>query len=87
MKMRYPALLFSLLMVAIFTATYQGNAQRAPRGKVTSLQATSDKDGQHPATAEIAGPATIMCISVFSETPNVQPPPNCASPRQDSARF
>ncbi len=77
MKMRYPALLFSVLMVAVFTLTYHVNAQRAPRGKVTSLQATSDKEGQHPASAEIAGPATVMCIAAFSETPNVQPPPNC----------
>ncbi|MGA8143405.1 MAG: hypothetical protein WB987_05915 [Candidatus Acidiferrales bacterium] len=73
MKTRYPALFLSLLAVAVFTPTQSGNAQRAPRGKVTSLQATTDKAGQHPGSAEITGPATIMCVNAVSETPNVQP--------------
>jgi hypothetical protein len=77
MKMPYPASLPSLLAVAVLTLSLQANAQRAPRGKVTSLQATSDKAGQHPAQAEITGPASIMCVNAVSETPNVEPPPSC----------
>lgn len=77
MKTRYSIALLSLVAFAVFTVTYQGNAQRASRAKVQSLQATSDKTGQHAATAEIAGPATITCINAASETPNTQPPPSC----------
>ena len=77
MRTRSTALLFSLLTIAIVTRTFHANAQRAPRGKVTSLQATSDRAGPHPDKAEIAGPATIMCINAASETPNPPPLPNC----------
>jgi|HubBroStandDraft_6_1064221.scaffolds.fasta_scaffold365293_2 hypothetical protein len=77
MKIRYPSRILFLLAVGILTSTFPGDAQRAPRGKVTSLQATSDQSGPHPATAEIAGPATIMCINATSETPNPPPLPNC----------
>jgi hypothetical protein len=66
-----------MLILAIFTFAYQGHAQRARRGKVQSLQATSDKAGPHPATATITGPATVTCLNAVSETPNVQPPPAC----------
>lgn len=66
-----------MLVVVAFGMTYHADAQRAPRGKVTSLQATSDKTGPHPDKAEIAGPATIMCINAASQTPNAPPLPNC----------
>jgi hypothetical protein len=61
----------SLLMVALLAIASGSPAQRAPRGKVHALQATTDKAGEHPATAEIPGPATVMCINGVSETPNV----------------
>jgi hypothetical protein len=77
MKTRHPIALLSLVAFAVFTVTHQGNAQRTPRAKVQSLHATSDKTGQHAATAEIAGPARITCINAASETPNTQPPPSC----------
>ena len=77
MKTGYAIALLSLPAFAVLTLTHQGNAQRAPRAKVHALQATTDKTGEHPATAEIAGPATITCINAASETPNSQPPPSC----------
>jgi hypothetical protein len=77
MRTRYLLTLLSLLGIALLTATYPGSAQRAPRAKVRALQATTDKTGEHPATAEIAGPATITCINAASETPNSQPVPSC----------
>lgn len=77
MKGRCLIAFLSLLAIAILTATDQGNAQRAPRAKVRALQATTDKTGEHPATAEIDGPATITCINAASETPNSQPVPSC----------
>jgi hypothetical protein len=77
MKMRYLLSVLFLVAAGILAATSPGDAQRAPRGKVTSLQATSDQSGPHPATAEIAGPATIMCINATSETQNPPPLPNC----------
>lgn len=77
MKTRNVFLMLFLLAAAILATAYSGTAQRAPRGKVTSLQATSDQSGPHPASAEIAGPATIMCINAASESPNPPPLPNC----------
>jgi hypothetical protein len=75
--MRPRIFLFCTLILAVFALAYRGYAQRAPHGKVQSLQATSDKAGAHPATATITGPATVTCLSAVSETPNVQPPPAC----------
>ena len=72
MKTRFSAILFVVLAFAVFTSTHQLNAQRAPRGKVRSLQATSDKAGQHPDSAEMTGPVTILCVNGVSETPNVR---------------
>jgi hypothetical protein len=46
--------------------------ERARLGKVHSLQATSDKGGEHPASTEISGPATVTCLNGVSETPNTQ---------------
>jgi hypothetical protein len=77
MKTRYAISILFLLASAILAAIFPVDAQRAPRGKVTSLQATSDQSGPHPASAEIAGPATIMCINATSETQNPSPLPNC----------
>jgi hypothetical protein len=72
MKTSYPALFVFLLAFAVFAPTHQLSAQRAPRGKVRSLQATSDKAGQHPDSADMEVPVTILCINGVSETPNVQ---------------
>jgi hypothetical protein len=65
------AFMLSLLALAILALANESPAQRAPRGKVHALQATTDKAGVHPATADISGPATVMCINGVSETPNV----------------
>ncbi len=68
-------LLTSILLpclLASMAVASRSNAQRAPRGKVHSLQATTDKSGEHPASAEISGPATLTCINGASETPNAE---------------
>jgi hypothetical protein len=77
MNIRYFVLPIFLLAAAIFSFTAQSNAQRARPAKVTSLQATRDSGVQHPATAEIAGPVPITCLSIFSETPNPQAAMSC----------
>jgi hypothetical protein len=56
------------LLAAAFSLASQSSAQRAPRGQVHSLQATSDKGGEHPAKTEISGPATVSCLNAVSET-------------------
>ena len=70
MKPRFSVLMLCLLAAAVFSLASQSNAQRAPRGQVHALQATSDKGGEHPAKTEISGPATVTCINALSETPN-----------------
>jgi hypothetical protein len=77
MKVRYRISLLLFAAFAVFGLTYQVHAQRSRPAKVTSLQATADKTGQHPATAEIAGLAPIICLNAMSETPNSHPPPSC----------
>ena len=77
MKTRYSISLACLMGVAAYALAVHANAQRTRPPKVTSLQATSDKKGEHPAKAEIAGPAPITCINAASETPNSQPVPSC----------
>jgi hypothetical protein len=77
MKRRYFFFLLCLITAAAFTLAHQANAQRTRGPKVTSLQATSDKAGQHPATADITGPAPITCLNAVSETQNGQPSPSC----------
>jgi hypothetical protein len=77
MEIRTSISIISLLAVAVLALGYSGNAQRVRPGKVTSLQATTDKTGSHPATAKIAGPALITCMNAVSETPNAQPAPSC----------
>lgn len=74
---RQPVFSLCLLILAVFTSALPAHAQRQRRGKVQSLQATSDKAGAHPATAAVTGPATVTCLSAVSETPDVQPPPTC----------
>jgi hypothetical protein len=66
------ALLF-LVAAAVSISPLDARAQRSRnRGKVHSLQATSDKAGVHPDTAtDIPASSTIMCINGVSETPNV----------------
>jgi len=77
MKVPYPAIAVLSLAVSAFSAAHGLAAQRAPRGMVHALQATSDKAGVHPAKAEITGPVTVMCINAASETPNSRPTPSC----------
>jgi hypothetical protein len=77
MKTWYPIALHSLLAVAVLTLAYQAHAQRTRPATVQSLQATSDKAGQHPSTADITGPKTITCLNAASETPNGRPAPSC----------
>ena len=76
MKPRFSVLMLCLLAAAVFSPASQSNAQRAPRGQVHALQATSDKGGEHPAKTEISGPATVTCINAASEIPN-GPQPSC----------
>jgi hypothetical protein len=66
------SILLLYLLAALFIAPSRSSAQRARLGKVHSLQATSDKSGEHPASTEISGPATVTCINGASETPNTQ---------------
>ena len=74
MKTRYRISLLALVFAAVFTLTYQGNAQRPRnRAKVHSLQATSER----PDTQAITVAGTITCLSAVSETPNVHPAPSC----------
>jgi hypothetical protein len=61
----------SMMLAAVLATAHQAGAQRTRGPMVTSLQATTDKGGAHPATAEIKGPAPIMCIGGVSETPHV----------------
>jgi hypothetical protein len=71
MKPLFSVLLLCLLAVLFITPS-RSSAQRARLGKVHSLQATSDKGGEHPASTEISGPATVTCLNGVSETPNTQ---------------
>jgi hypothetical protein len=77
MKIRSFPLLQSVLATAILLLGYTASAQRARLGKVQSLQATSEKDGQHPASANITAPASITCLNATSEVPNGKPTPSC----------
>jgi hypothetical protein len=77
MKTRCSISLTALLAVSAFTIAFTANAQRPRLGKVTSLQATLDKSGPHPATAAITGPATLTCLNAVSEAPNSKPAPSC----------
>jgi uncharacterized membrane-anchored protein len=70
-------LLAVLLVTSVLAIAHTTNAQRARLGKVTSLQATVDKSGPHPATAAITGPATLTCLNAVSEVPNSKPAPSC----------
>ena len=67
---------FSILLLCLLTVLFispsRSSAQRARLGKVHALQATSDKGGEHPASTEISGPATVTCLNGVSETPNTQ---------------
>ena len=75
--MRLPlSFLLVCLLAAAFVLVHQTSAQRAPRGQVHSLQATSDHGGEHPAKTEISGPATVACLNGVSETRNA-PQPSC----------
>jgi hypothetical protein len=78
MQKAFGNLLLSLLALAVaLMIAPRTNAQRARLGKVTSLQATTDSAGAHPATAAIAGPAKITCLNAVSEAPNSRPTPSC----------
>jgi hypothetical protein len=77
MKTRYRIPLAALLALAPFAIAYASHAQRARLGKVTSLQASLDKSGPHPATAAITAPVTLTCLNAVSEVPNSKPAPSC----------
>lgn len=62
-----------LLALASFSLTIQAAPQRQRPGKVTSLQATTDKEGSHPASTEITEAKNITCLNAVSETPNTKP--------------
>ena len=64
---------FVLLALASFSLTIPAGAQRARPGKVTSLQATTDKEGSHPASTEITEAKNITCMNAVSETPSAKP--------------
>lgn len=70
MKTRTPISLLCLVM-AILALAHHAAAQRARLGKITALQATRDKAGDHPATTSTDGPRKITCLNGVSETPNV----------------
>jgi hypothetical protein len=65
------------LLAAVSSLAFQSDAQRASRGQVHALQATYDKGGEHPASTEISGPATITCINGASEN-MAGPQPSCS---------
>ena len=71
MRLLLSALLLCLL-AALFITPSPTSAQRARLGRVHSMQATSDKGGEQPASTDISGPAAVTCINGVSETPNVQ---------------
>jgi hypothetical protein len=77
MKTQCSISLVALLAFAAFAIGHTANAQRARLGKVTSLQATLDKSGPHPATTAITGPVTLTCLNAVSEVPNSKPAPSC----------
>jgi hypothetical protein len=77
MKMRRFPSAWPLAVMAILLLGYPAGAQRTRLGKVQSLQATSDKDGPHPASANITAPANITCLNATSEAPNGKPTPSC----------
>jgi hypothetical protein len=77
MKMRRFPSAWPLAVMAILLLGYPAGAQRTHLGKVQSLQATSDKDGPHPASANITAPADITCLNATSEAPNGKPTPSC----------
>jgi hypothetical protein len=77
MTRRNFAAVLSVLFFTILALACATGAQRARPGKVHSLQATSDKAGQHPDSANIPGPASITCMNATSEIPNGKPTPSC----------
>lgn len=79
MKTRNSISTVAAVMVAAvaLTVTASSDAQRARLGKVQSLQATVDKGGAHPASAQITGAVKITCMNSVSELPNSQPVPGC----------
>ena len=77
MKVPYPAITVLSLAVSGFSAMNPTAAQRAPRGTVHALQATSDNAGVHAAKTDITGPVKVTCANAVSETPNSRPTPSC----------
>jgi hypothetical protein len=69
MKPRFSVLMLCLLAATVFSLASQSNAQRAPRGQVHALQATSDKGGEHPAKTEISSPATVTSSTLRRRRP------------------
>ncbi len=83
MKMRKSKFVISVALAGVVAATVAfalastSDAQRARLGKVQSLQATVDKGGVHPSSADITNTVKITCMNSVSETPNSQPAPGC----------
>jgi len=42
-----------------------------------TISASRDQTGQHPATASVAGPTHVKCLTAKSDVPNSQPEPGC----------
>jgi len=67
---------FLLVVIALFTLADYAGAQRNRGPKVTSIDASIDKDGPHPGKAEIQAPAPITCVSTIAYDANT-PTPAC----------
>lgn len=80
MKSRTFVLLLCLLAVAILRIAHQAAAQRVRPGKVEAMDATRDKEGDHPRTTTIDGPKKITCMGAISETPNTHPACHVVAP-------
>jgi hypothetical protein len=76
MKTLFPISLLCLLALVVFALADHAGAQRNRGPKITSIDASIDKDGPHPGKAEIKGPAPITCVSAIAYDANT-PAPAC----------
>ena len=65
-----------VLLLAAFTSAAH-NEREIGEGKVQNLSARNDETGQHPGTAEVAGPAQVVCTSAVSDVKTPSPKPSC----------
>jgi YD repeat-containing protein len=63
------------LLLSVFgvSALPQGNNGTGAQ----TISASRDQTGQHPATAPVAGPTAVKCLTAKSDVPNPQPEPSC----------